>query len=118
MKLQSVLVLGICSITGGTAMAADAASIERGRLQFNRWCVACHAAGLWEGNLEPGTMSLQLKYKGNPPAALEDRTDLTPAVVAYFIRRGIGGMPFFRKTEISDAEMAYIGAYLARNTPK
>jgi hypothetical protein len=27
-------------------------------------------------------------------------------------------MPFFRKTEISDAEPADIGAYLSRNTTK
>jgi mono/diheme cytochrome c family protein len=49
------------------------------------------------------------------PALLEKRTDLTAALVKTYVRNGITVMPFFRKTEISDAELDAIAAYLTRN---
>jgi len=118
MRLSIAIVMASVAAWGGAASAAEPAQVEQGHQQFNRWCAPCHAAGLWEGRPLPGTLSLQLKYKGTPPAALEERTDLTAEAVGYFIRHGVGGMPFFRKTEISDREMAAIGAYLARGTRK
>ena len=33
------------------------------------------------------------------------------------LRQGATVMPFFRKTEISDAELADLGAWLSRNNP-
>ena len=48
------------------------------------------------------------------PAALEDRTDLTGEVVTLFVRNGVATMPFYRKTEIDDAELAALVAYLVR----
>ena len=74
------------------------------------WCATCHGAG--PGH--PGTDALQAKYHGAKPAVLEDRTDLDPAAVRFFVRHGVTVMPFFRKTEISDADLDAIGAYLAR----
>ena len=52
------------------------------------------------------------------PGALEERTNLTSDFVKVFVRNGVSIMPFFRKTEINDAELADLGAYLARNTPQ
>lgn len=59
-----------------------------------------------------GTLALQTKYKGEKPAVLEHRTDLTPEVVSYYVRNGVAWMAPFRKTEVSDAQLAAIGAYL------
>jgi mono/diheme cytochrome c family protein len=59
-------------------------------------------------------MSWQFKYRGRLPAALEQRTDLTPQIVIYYVRHGIAMMPSFRKTELSDAQVAAIAAYLTR----
>jgi (+)-pinoresinol hydroxylase len=117
MRLLIAILAGASAGLGAqAAMAADAAQIQRGEHTYQYSCAPCHQGGLWEGRQLPGAISLQLKYKGERPAALEDRTDLTPEFVAIFIRHGVGGMPAFRKTEISDAEMADIGAYLSRNT--
>lgn len=85
-----------------------------GKQVFDRWCSECHA----DGPRYPGTVSLAVKYGKDMPAALEKRTDLTPETVAYFVRNGVLVMPSFRKTEITDAELAELGAYLSRNTPK
>jgi mono/diheme cytochrome c family protein len=35
--------------------------------------------------------------------------------VKTFVRNGVSIMPFFRKTEISDADLDAIAAYLTRN---
>lgn len=88
--------------------------IQRGEKLYQYWCATCHGRG--PGH--PGTQALAERYEGAVPDALADRTDLTPEIVAVFVRRGISVMPFFRKTEINDPELADIGAYLSRNTPR
>jgi mono/diheme cytochrome c family protein len=44
---------------------------------------------------------------------LEERTDLTAPVLKVFVRNGSFSMPPFRPTELTDAEIADIAAYLA-----
>ncbi len=82
-----------------------------GQAVYERWCTPCHGPG--PGH--PGTQSLQLKYGGKTPAELLERTDLAPQAVAVFVRQGVLMMAPFRKTEISDAELAALTAYVARN---
>lgn len=81
---------------------------------YDKWCTDCHSTPMGSG-----TMALQRKYGGSPPAILEQRSDLTPEYVKLAVRQGVSFMPSFRKTEISDAELALLGAYLAPgNGPK
>jgi (+)-pinoresinol hydroxylase len=89
----------------------DGSPAQRGAAVFNNWCSACHSR---DTRNAPGTTSLQFKYQGAVPAALEDRTDLTPELVELFVRQGVATMPFYRKTEIDDAELAVLVAYLTR----
>jgi len=63
----------------------------------------------------PGTDALAAKYKGAKPAMLEERTDLTPQFIKIFVRNGVSVMPRFRKTELSDADLEALSAYLTRN---
>jgi len=86
-------------------------TVERGEEVFDTWCAACHD----DTRRTAGTIALAAKYQGVLPALLEERTDLTPEIVALWVRNGISIMPFFRKTEISDAQLADLGAYLTRN---
>jgi len=85
---------------------------ERGAAVFNNWCDACHRNATQNA---PGTQSLQFKYRGEIPAALEERTDLTPELIEFYVRTGIATMPPFRKTEVSDADLAALAAYLSDN---
>src|SRR5512139_2731213 len=96
-----VLLLAVMS---SAAYAADAA--PSGEKVYERWCAPCHAAG--PGH--PGTQSLQLKYGGKTPAVLVERTDLSPQAVSVFVRQGVLMMAPFRKTEITDAELAALTA--------
>ena len=78
---------------------------------YERWCAPCHAPG--PGH--PGTQSLQQKYGGKTSAVLLERTDLAPEAVKMFVRQGVLMMAPFRKTEITDAELNALAAYVAKN---
>jgi mono/diheme cytochrome c family protein len=86
-----------------------AAQAPDGKAVFDKWCAPCHG----DGPGKPGTAALQALYKGVKPALLEQRTDLVPDLTKNFVRNGVSVMPFFRKTEISDAELDALAAYLA-----
>jgi (+)-pinoresinol hydroxylase len=93
----------------GVAAAQEGAATERGKDVFDYWCAACHGSGPGK----PGTSALQALYNGQKPALLEERVDLTPELTKSFVRAGVSIMPFFRKTEISDADLDALAAYLA-----
>jgi mono/diheme cytochrome c family protein len=106
------LALAACA---ALAAAPGAGAAEEGRSAdgqqiFVLWCMPCHGAG--PGH--PGTQALAVKYHGNPPAALEERSDLTAEVVKYYVRHGISVMAPFRKTEISDEELDTLASWLTR----
>lgn len=101
--------LGIVALLSTTALGQDSTAIERGHQVYATWCAPCHAPG----PKHPGTQALEALYKGSKPAPLEQRTDLAPAVTSTFVRTGVSVMPPFRKTEISDADLAALAAYLA-----
>lgn len=106
--LRSALFFALWTV--GSMCRAGDPTADPGKQVFDQWCAACHAPGA----RMPGTTALATKYGPAKPAALEERDDLTPAMVRYFVRRGVSMMPVFRKTEISDAELDALGAYLAR----
>ncbi|MGO9591640.1 MAG: c-type cytochrome [Candidatus Acidiferrales bacterium] len=91
------------------APAPDDEQIERGHKVYQKWCYPCHGPGADK----PGTASLAAR--GQKPAVLEERTDLTAPMIKTFVRHGVLFMPTFRKTEISDADLAAISAYLTKN---
>jgi len=98
------------AIALGCSAPVDAQdSVARGNEVFQNWCAPCHAPGA----RHPGTQALESLYKGAKPAALEQRTDLLPELTRAFVRTGVSVMPPFRKTEISDADLAALAAYLA-----
>jgi (+)-pinoresinol hydroxylase len=106
-----LILLGVLGATFATSMpAADEAQIQAGKQVYEYWCWNCHGEGVGK----PGTVALNTKYKGAKPAILDQRTDLTPQIVKYFVRHGVSIMPFFRKTEITDAQLGDLAAYLTR----
>jgi mono/diheme cytochrome c family protein len=92
--------------------------LQRGNAKFQHSCAPCHGAGVGDDGraMLPGTDALRIKYKGAVPpvpALLEQRTDLTAPVLKVFLRHGSFSMPPFRPTELTDAEIADIAAYIA-----
>ena len=113
-----LLVVGL----GGSALA-QTPSETNGKAVFDKWCTPCHGAVapknvMFGTGALAGTSALAVKYKGKLRAVLEQRTDLTPALIKTVVRHGLYGMPITRKTEVSDAELEDIVAYLTRNRKK
>jgi mono/diheme cytochrome c family protein len=110
-KLETMILAAAC--WASAAMAADGSARQtlarQGKQVFDKSCASCHAAG----NRMPGTASLAAKYNGSIPAALEERKDMNPDFIRYFVRNGVLIMPPFRKSEVSDAELAALAAYLS-----
>ena len=112
MLAKSLWFAGLALSFSGIAEAQDPL-VARGSEVFQNWCSPCHAPG----PRHPGTQALESLYKGAKPAALEQRTDLVPELTRTFVRTGVSVMPPFRKTEISDADLAALAAYLAPKAP-
>jgi mono/diheme cytochrome c family protein len=109
-KARASLLVALSLMMAGAAFASpDQEQIERGHKVYDKWCFPCHGTGVGK----PGTDSLAAR--GQKPAVLEERTDLTAPAIKQFVRHGVLFMPMFRKTEISDAELDAIAAYLTRN---
>jgi (+)-pinoresinol hydroxylase len=107
-------IAGILTLIGlATTVTAQDQNLAAGEAVYNKWCAPCHAAG----TAHPGTLALAAKYAGVKSPVLEEWTDLPPVLTKTFVRNGVSIMPFFRKTEISDADLDALAAYLARNTP-
>ena len=86
--------------------------IARGEAVYEYWCNACHGPEM----LKPGTAALAIKYQGALPAALTERTDMVPEFVEQMVRQGISMMPFFRPTEVSNADLDALTAFLTDNS--
>jgi len=123
----AALIAGTCTLDSGVASAADAppppsyiswtqTAVEakpdqpKGYVQYERSCVVCHGSG----PARPGTRALATKYENKLPALLAERKDLQPQYIRTIVRQGIAVMPPLRKTELSDADLDAIVAYLTR----
>jgi mono/diheme cytochrome c family protein len=101
-------------------LLSQAASPDNGKAVYEKWCLPCHGARVATGfpgtsnAMYPGTAALALKYKGQQPPLLTERTTLTAELVKTVVRNGLYGMPRTRKTEVSDAELDDIVAYLTQ----
>lgn len=109
--LATALLLGTAASPPPMVVKADLP----GRQVFERQCAPCHGAGPGDDGSPtlPATAMLAEKYRGELPAALELRTDLSADVIRLFVRQGSGPMPSFRKSELSDADIDAIAAYIA-----
>ena len=92
---------------------SDDSPLARGKAVYDVWCVICHGEN--DHASGGGTAALEFLYQGALPSKLEDRTDMTAALITELVRRGRFGMPNFRLTEISEQELEDMIAYLLRN---
>ena len=117
-QLIRSLAAALLAIAGAPG-AAQADSVQpryaAGRVVYEKWCAACHDPGI----IHPGTHALMTKYPSGSRASgsIGAWTDLPASYVTFMVRHGMSVMPPFRKTEISDTELAALAAYLSRNTP-
>jgi mono/diheme cytochrome c family protein len=109
--------LALLFLMCGTARYVDAdeasltATQEQGRKLFHGTCFYCHGERVW------GTFALAQRLGPNR-GLLEKRNDLVADYVRIVIRAGVGGMPPYRRTELSDADADAIVNYLTRLNPR
>jgi (+)-pinoresinol hydroxylase len=122
MKTISILAGVALALFGSFSVAqAPQGDGPRGKQVYDYWCLPCHGPGLGLPGFNelPGTQQLRIKYRDTQISPLlTERTDLVPVFVKTIVRQGVSFMPQFRKTEISDADLDALAAYLARgNSP-
>ncbi len=83
------------------------AETHPGEVVYQKWCDGCHM----DSPFAPGTIQLR-NLRGNAQALIETRTDLSMAYLKLIIRRGMNGMPLFRRTEINEQELDDLIRYL------
>jgi mono/diheme cytochrome c family protein len=104
---------------GEPADASAAGKLAQGKAVFAQWCAGCHGPFPGMGRFPPaGSFRLHQRYGDTRPAALEDRIDLTADYIRTAVRVGLPIMPPLRKTEVSDAELDAVIAYLTRDRRK
>ncbi|MCB5423629.1 c-type cytochrome [Altererythrobacter sp. CC-YST694] len=87
-------------------------SADPGERLFGRECAFCHVGR------NTGTIMLQRRLPEDVPAQLHQRTDLSADYVTAVVRNGLINMPAFSRAELTDAELAQIAAYLAKDKSK
>jgi mono/diheme cytochrome c family protein len=126
MKTGLAIVMAVSAMAGACAILAQpppsrGEQLVLGKQVYEYWCATCHGRGLGLPGLDalPGTQQLRIKYRNTDISPLlEERTDLVPDFIRVTVRQGVSFMPQFRKTEISDADLEAIAAFLTRNNPK
>ena len=83
------------------------ASELMGEEVYNKWCNGCHM----DSPFAPGTIQLR-QSRGDELALITQRDDLTGAYVKQLVRKGLNGMPLFRRTEISNKELEALTDFL------
>ena len=95
MKFKIASTLGLAALALTLAQPAAAQTqISRGQQFYQKVCAKCHEAGI--GPLLLG--------RGLPEATF-----------IYFARHGSGPMPAFRRTDIDDATLQELAAYLSKS---
>lgn len=92
-------------VLAGQASAQSPAG-DAARL-FGAKCAACHATGGW------GTRTLARRVSSNQ-AELTSRRGLDPSYIKFVVRRGVGSMPQFTPTDLSDGELRTLSDWLAK----
>jgi cytochrome c5 len=101
----AALAMIFCARTGFAADTPD------GKALYTQRCGMCHQGiGMAVGILS---------RRPNDPSKgfLEQRTDLSAALVRTVVRTGINNMPRITRAEVSNAELTAIADYLARGKP-
>ena len=107
MKLRA---LGVMAIGGALVLpevAANSADQWTPQTFYADRCARCHGPSGW------GTRTLAQRV---PPreAELTRRAQLPASYIAFVVRHGVGSMPQFTPTELTDRQVAALAAWLAR----
>jgi cytochrome c5 len=91
------------------ALAVPATGAEMaGKEVFDHYCTYCHGSG--DG---PGTMQLG-RTRGKDQALLTQRTNLSADYIEYVVRHGLRSMPPFVPSDLTEAKLKALVAFLVK----
>ena len=108
----------LCGVLCATSLAAPAwpgetpaqqPAANSGEAAYRHNCLHCHA----DSQEAPGTLQLG-RTRGKERALLVGRKDLPAEYIRFVVRNGLNSMPPFLPSQVSDAEIAAVAAYLSR----
>jgi len=99
-------VLLVASALGSVAFPAAGADMT-GKEVFDHYCTYCHGSD--DG---PGTVQLR-RTRGKDQALLSARTNLSADYVEYVVRHGLKSMPPFAPSDLTDAKLKALVAFLS-----
>ena len=105
---RAVVTAGLMATLVALAVPAKGADMT-GKEVFDHYCAACH------GNADgPGTTQLA-RTRGQDQALLVERKNLTTEYVEYVVRHGLKAMPPFVPSDLTDARLQALAAFLAKS---
>jgi len=107
MRISLKVLLATCAMSAGLVMGAEA----DGKSLYSHRCGMCHQT------IGMGVSILSRRPGDTSKGLLEERADLSAAVVQAVVRSGIGNMPRISRGEVSDPELSRIAGYLAKGKP-
>lgn len=113
MKMLKVFLLLLLPVTALAQQETAEAAEANGKAVFEHYCTPCHGSGPGDdgATMLPGTYAIFVKYRGEQPPLLQDRKDINYEFVRNVVRGGLASMPPFRKTELTDEDIADIIAW-------
>ena len=110
---MKILMITALSLIPSLLLAQNTDSVSHGKEVFNRYCVLCHGDGPGDDGapMLPGTHAIYIKYRGERPPLLENRSDINLEFVKSVVRNGLASMPPFRQTEVTDSDLEDIVAW-------
>ena len=107
---MKLLALGVLAIGAGLALptiAANSADKWPPQTFYADRCARCHGPSGW------ATRTLAKRVPAGQ-AELTRRAQLPASYIAFVVRHGVGSMPQFMPTELTDRQVAALAAWLAR----
>jgi len=105
---RDALMAGLICTWVVLAVPASGAEMT-GQEVFGHYCAACHGAA--DG---PGTTQLA-RTRGKEQALLVQRRNLTTEYVEYVVRHGLKAMPPFVPSDLTEARLQALSAFLAKS---
>jgi mono/diheme cytochrome c family protein len=81
---------------------------KTGKQVYDQWCEQCHMMSPFA----PGTIQLR-QTRGEDLSLIEERRKFPEEYIRLLVRQGVGGMPSFRLTEITEAELQQLTLYMS-----
>ena len=111
MRIVLVLLALGTTIVAAAETESLTAKQQEGRALFEATCIYCHNAR--------GFATERLRTRlPEDRSVLTERTDLDPAYIRTVVRNGLASMPAYTPTDLNEAQIQAIAAYLTRKNSK